>query len=97
MLRFKVHQFHLKGTHYLLLPKLNPEQMEIVAKRLSKLGRLFSSAGLVSARLAEGGLHVDPKGLCWARFDPADAILPVVPDLLSCRRAKASFRDLRAL
>ena len=96
MLRFKVHQFHLKGTHYLLLPKLNPVQMRIIATRLAKLGRLLPSTELVSAKLREGSLHVDPKGLCWARFDPADAILPLVPDLLSCRKVEVSSRGLRA-
>ena len=96
MLRFKVHQFRLKGTHYLLLPKLTPEQMQMIAKRLAGLGKVVRSTELVSAKLTDGSIHVDARGLCWARFDPSDAVLPVVPDLLSCRRTKVSTKDLRA-
>ena len=94
LLRFRAHQFCLRRTHYLLLPKLNPAQLQIVVRRLARLGDVKDRAGSISARVAEGMIHVDPAGLCWSRFDPSDAILPVMPDVLSCPKAKASTDEL---
>ena len=96
MLRFKVHQFCLRRTHYLLLPKLNRDQLQVISRRLGKLGSLAKPAGALSAKLKEGMIHVDPAGLCWSRSDPADAILPVMPEVLSCPKAKVSLNDLSA-
>ena len=96
LLRFKVFQFCLGRTHYLLLPKLNPSQMRIVARRLAKLGGQTESKGVLSAKTKDGVVHVDPKGLCWSRADPADALLPVMPEVLSCPKAKVSLGGLRA-
>lgn len=90
LLRFKVHEFHLNRTHYLLLPKLNRIQMQKIASRLGMLGRVMWSSGLLSARLKQGTVHVDPTGLCWSLIDPSDVMLPIIPDVLSCPKAVVS-------
>lgn len=97
LLRFEVHQFCMKGTHYLLLPKLNPAQMRVMAERLGRLGEPVESDGQLTARLREGVVHVDPRGLCWARFDPSDAILPAMPEVLSCPKVKVPSDVIRAM
>ena len=67
-----------------------------MADRLGRLGDLSRGASSISARLREGTVHVDPAGLCWARFDPADVILPAIPDVLSCPKERVPWDDLKA-
>lgn len=94
LLRFKPYQFHLGRTHYILLPKLNPDQMQILSERLTKMGELVTSNSLLSARTQKGTVHVDSSGLCWSRVDPADLILPSIPDLLSCAKLRIPLKEL---
>ena len=94
LLRFRIHQFFLRRTHYLLLPKLNSIQMRVIEKRLSKLGGSVAPTGVLSARLKQGTVHVDPGGLCWSRSDPADALLPALPDVLACPKTKVPLKEL---
>ena len=94
MLRFTVHQFQLAGKYYLLLPKLNTLQKKILADRFSEIGTVRSTATLaVSSR--EGTIKVSDEGLCWASYDPSDAVLPVVPALLSCPKEEASMETAK--
>jgi hypothetical protein len=83
-----VHQFQLGGKHYLLLPKLNTFQIDILAKRFSEIGSVRRASVLVAAS-REGTIRVSDEGLCWSSFDPSDAVLPAVPALLSCPKEKA--------
>ena len=94
---FRVHQFHLRGRHYLLLPKLNQPQMHLFAERLSTRGFTLKHGRELIARSREGALHIDPAGLCWSAFDPADAILPAIPDVLAKEKQRIPLRDLRGL
>jgi len=35
-------------------------------------------------------VHVEPFGLCWATSDPSDYLLPLVPEILGCRKERVS-------
>jgi hypothetical protein len=94
LLHFKVHQLQLGGKHYLLLPKLNALQMEVLAWRFAELGNVKTGAFLaVSSK--QGTIGVSEAGLCWSSFDPSDTVLPVIPDLLSCPREEAPMENVR--
>jgi hypothetical protein len=68
-----------------LLPKLNDEQMRILSERLVSKGFSVRDRVSLSASLKKRTIHVERKGVCWAAFDPADAIAPVIPALLEVR------------
>jgi hypothetical protein len=46
------------------------------------------------ARSKEGTIHVDPQGLCWSTSDPADLVLPIIPDLLESPKGPIPLREL---
>ena len=95
MLSFKVHQLQLGGRYYLLLPKLNSLQMEILAKRFAVIGAVQRAAAL-RVNSKEGRIWVSETGLCWSSFDPSDAVLPAIPALLSCPKEEASMETVRS-
>jgi hypothetical protein len=97
LLPFRVHQFRLRERYYLLLPKLNPGQMRVFAERLSAKGFSVRLSGDLSAKSREGTLRIDPSGLCWSAFDPSDAVLPAVPDMLSREKEEIPLGDLEGL
>ncbi len=96
MIPFRIHHFLLGGRHYILLPKLNRGQIEILAKRFAKAGYPVEVRGLITARLREGTIHVSPDGLCWSAFDPSDSVLPAIPDLLAAPKEKVPVQILKA-
>jgi hypothetical protein len=57
--------------------------MHVLGRRFQRLGRVRMSSDHLSAELRSGVLHVVSSGLCWSRIDPADFILPIIPDILS--------------
>jgi len=81
--------------HYLLLPKLNSLQMEILAKRFAVIGTVRRAASLVVSS-KEGKIRVSDEGLCWSSFDPSDAVLPAIPALLSCPKEMASMEAVKS-
>jgi len=94
-LRFRVHQFQLGGKHYLLLPKLNSSQVEVLAKRFAEIGVVTRGALLV-VNSRQGPISVSDAGLCWSSFDPGDVVLPAVPNLLSCPKEDAQMETVKA-
>ncbi|GEM_PF-3026951 len=97
MLRYKVHQFKLRGTHYLLLPKLNSKQMGLLSERFKGDRILTASPNSVVVRTKEGKLNIDSAGLCWSAFDPSDEILPTIPGILDCEKEAATLRTMESL
>jgi len=94
LLRYTVHQFQLGGKHYLLLPKLNSSQVEVLAERFAEVGAVRKGAFLaVGSR--QGMIHVSEAGLCWSSFDSSDTVLPAVPNLLSCPKEEAPMETVR--
>ncbi|HXW95245.1 MAG TPA: hypothetical protein VEJ19_06030 [Nitrososphaerales archaeon] len=89
-----MHQLQLGGKYYLLLPKLNSVQIEILARRLSEVGVVRRGAALV-ATSREGTIRVSDEGLCWSSFDPSDAVLPAVPALLSFPKEEAPMETIK--
>jgi hypothetical protein len=94
LLRFRVHQLQLRGRNYLLLPKLNPAQMQILANRLTNQGFNVQGTETISAKSKAGTIHVDPVGLCWSSLEFDDLILPVVPEILGCKKEMVPLKTL---
>jgi hypothetical protein len=97
LLPFKVHQLQLGGRHYLLLPKLNTMQAEILESRLVKSGFSVERGEVLTARSRQGAIHVAKSGLCWSSLDPSDWVLPAIPDLLASPKERTSLASLRSL
>ena len=97
LLSFTVSQVHLGRFHYILLPKLSQGQMQALSRRLEVMGFSVRLKGTLTAKSDVGTIHVDPGGLCWSNSDPADAILPVIPDLLSGRKERIPLEELKGL
>jgi hypothetical protein len=97
MFPFKLHSLRIKGKHYLLLPKLNAMQMRIVAGRFEMKGFSVHLTSCLQARSRGNSIMVDPSGFCWSSADPEDAVIPAIPDLLSCPKQVIPQRDLEGL
>ncbi|MDE1853233.1 MAG: hypothetical protein KGI38_05745 [Thaumarchaeota archaeon] len=97
MLSFKVHELKVGDRYYILLPKLNSKQMELISDRLTKSRFSVRSSGRLSARSPEAIIHVEPSGTCWSTADPADAVLPAVPDMLACPKQKVPAQELQGM
>jgi hypothetical protein len=97
LLSFRVHQFQLSGRHYLLLPKLNSAQIQRLSRRFADEGYAVRQGPILSAKLKGRTIHVDPAGLCWSTVDPADAVLPVIPELLRTPKETVPLRTLEAI
>ena len=90
-----MHQLQLEGRQYLILPKLNSLQMEILAKRFAVIGTVGRN-GPLSVSSKKGTVWVSEMGLCWSSIDPSDAVLPSIPALLSCPKEEASFETVKS-
>jgi hypothetical protein len=97
LLRFKVYQLQLGPRHYLLLPKMNGRQMEVIEQRLAKKGFSVRLSGSLVAKSREGVLHLNPSGTCWSAFDPGDLILPAVPEVLEAPKEHVPLRTLQSV
>jgi len=95
LLSFKVHQFHVLGRHYTLLPKLTLPQIQVFADRLKRNGFHVEPSPTLTAGSREGVIHVDASGLCWSSFDPSDSILPAIPEVLAFPKQTIPLRELR--
>jgi len=94
VLRYRVHQLQIQGRNYLLLPKLNSAQMQILANRLTSQGFNVQRTGPILAKSKEGTVHVDPAGLCWSILDLDDLVLPVIPRILACKKEQVPLKVL---
>lgn len=97
MLPFKVHELKVGDRNYILLPKLNRMQMEVISKRLIKSGFSVLSSGRLSAMSQEATIRIEPSGICWSAADPADAVLPAIPDILACPKEKVQAKELQGM
>ena len=95
MLSFKVHQFHVLGRYYTLLPKLTLPQVRNFADRLKRNGFHVEPSPMLTARSREGVVHVDASGLCWSSFNPSDSILPAIPEVLAFPKQTIPLKELR--
>ncbi|HME19688.1 MAG TPA: hypothetical protein VKF15_08145 [Nitrososphaerales archaeon] len=89
MLRYELLQLTIGDTEYVLLPKLVPAQLEILANRLSKTGFHMTEGATLTARRPGQAIRVSPAGLCWSNRDPTDAVAPAIPDLLAVQKRPA--------
>jgi len=81
--------------HFALLPKMNDQQVRMVADRISSLGFRILSDETIEGRKGGETFHADPAGVCWANEDPTDIIAPIVPQILSSKKQRLSLVQLR--
>ena len=77
-----------------MLPKMTREQLGIISKRLAHGGFSVELFGSLSARSGQGAIHVDPSGVCRSSIDITDLIIPAVPDILACEKARVPIGEL---
>lgn len=94
MLGFKVHHFGVKGRNYILFPKLNRYQMRLLAERFTSAGFCLKHGPPVTAMSPELTIHVEPLGLCWSSQDLSDVLLPMVPEVLGCKKEAATLETI---
>jgi len=83
MLRYEPLQFELGTKKLMLLPRLVPSQLAILANRLSATGfKVARDCGLVARRPGQT-VRVSAAGFCWSNQDLSDVIVPAIPGLLA--------------
>jgi len=97
LLSFKVHQFLLKGRHYILLPKLTYAQTLLLAARLEKKGYSVKATKFLTAKSRGRTIHIDSSGLCWSMFDCSDEVLPAIPEILSSPKESGPITRLESM
>ena len=92
---FGFRQLVLGGRYHVPLPKLVPQQMATMRRRLESIG--FTTGGNNPLRASKGGLRilVNPAGLCSSEHDLSDAIAPALPAILASEPTRVSFRTLQ--
>lgn len=83
--------------HYVLLPKLNREQQGVLAEHFAREGFKVERAASMTAKSPQCTFRVDAWGLCRSASDPSDYLLPVIPQILSCRKEAATLESLLGL
>lgn len=97
MLSFRVHQLQVGPWHYILLPRMNSAQIQLLRTRFARQGYSVEASRFLTARSKEGTIHLDPAGICWATNDPADALLPALPDILATSRERIPPKSLESM
>jgi hypothetical protein len=97
MIRYEPIQLNLGGTEYLLLPKLIPPQLEILSRRLSKIGLKVTGGPTLTGRRPGQTIRISPSGLCWSNRDLLDSVVPTIPDLLDVKKQPARASDVARL
>jgi hypothetical protein len=69
------------------------KQMHLLGTRFRQLGRVRRVSDRLSVELKAGIMHVSSSGLCWMRIDPADYILPIIPEILSVSKEKIPSKE----
>lgn len=70
--------------------------MQVFQSRLANKGFSVQRSQVLSAKSREGTIHIDPSGLSWSAFDPADAVLPAMPDVLRSPKEPVRLKELAA-
>src|SRR5271157_1268804 len=83
MLEFNLHEIRVGSRFYIFLPKLNRTQMQVLGIRLKRLGYILGGDPSITARNKGFVLHIDRSSLCWSTSDPADSVVPAIPELLA--------------
>jgi hypothetical protein len=95
MLEFGLHEIRVGSRFYILLPKLNRTQMQTLGARLKRQGFAISGDSSMTAKERGVVLHIDSGGLCWSTSDPADWIVPAIPELLSAPKEEVPLEQLK--
>jgi hypothetical protein len=76
---------------------MNTSQMDVLAQRLAGRGFLIRRSNSIAGSSPEGVIHVDPRGFCWAAFDPRDIVLPALPLLQSVPKEGKPLQEIMSL
>jgi hypothetical protein len=76
---------------------MNASQMDVLAQRLAGRGFRIRHSNSIAGSSPEGVVHVDPRGFCWAAFDPRDIVLPVLPILQSVPKEGKPLQEIMGL
>lgn len=97
MSAFRLHQFALEEgrSFYLLLPKLDTQQLSFLEKRLLGVGYGTSRRGGV-LRAARGTtvIRLDQRGVCYSNADVIDEIAPALPEILAAKKEEEPLENL---
>ncbi len=96
MLRFKLDQIRLEERFYILLPKLNSSQVDILRRRLVEVGYRVSVGDVLRAEKGRSTITISQVGLCWSNDDLIDAIAPVLPEVIASEKEKTSVEELQS-
>ena len=94
MLEFNLHEIRVGSRFYIFLPKLNRTQMQVLGIRLKRLGYILGGDPSITARNKGFVLHIDRSGLCWSTSDPADSVVPAIPELLATPKETVPLEEL---
>ena len=95
MLEFSLHEIRVGSRFYILLPKLNRTQMQTLGAGLKRQGFAVGGDSSMKAKGRGAILHIDSGGLCWSNADPADWIVPAIPELLSAPKEEVPLEALK--
>jgi hypothetical protein len=70
--------------------------MRILAKGLTKKCFQVQATHSIVAKSSRGTIHIEPSGVCWSPSDPADFILPSIPDVLGSPKERLTTTELQS-
>jgi hypothetical protein len=94
LLEFSLHEIGVGSRFYILLPKLNGTQLQALGTRLKSRGFTLSGGPSITARTKGFILHIGQSGLCWSTSDPADLVVPAIPELLATPKEAVPLEEL---
>ena len=96
LLEFKLRNFQIGSRYFLILPKLNEKQLDVIRRRLLKNSfEVVLTTSRLKAEKKGASLQVDKAGFCWASADPFDAIAPAIPEILAVPKKKVKLKVLK--
>jgi hypothetical protein len=95
MLRFKLHEIRLGLWTHLLMPKLNENQLEWIAGKLTNIRFRVERGSTLVARRKEVTIHLNPSGHCWSSSDPGDFVIPLIPEILGFPKQRVPLAEFK--
>jgi hypothetical protein len=97
LLEFNLHEIEVGSRHYILLPKLNRSQMQMLGNTLKSKGFTIYGASTLTAKGNDQVLHINPQGLCWSASDPSDLVVPALPKIMRAPKVIVPLEELKSL
>jgi hypothetical protein len=94
MLRYEVREVETRAGHCLLLPKMTPAQMALMAERLRTQDFRVYQGRVLKASSRNQRVLVNPSGFAWSNESLSDILLPSIPRLLEAPKTLVSASTL---